>query len=190
MPKLIFIRHAETNFNIEGRFSGQADALVTEKGLKETREKFADFDKKFDYIYRSSLTRTKQTLEAIIPGAKAIIDDRIKEANLGIWAETMKNELDQEQLAKFRAGEYTPPGGEKRIDVEKRVIDFVVDMFNKYKGNERILVVTHAGVIRIIMSKILNEESKGRTENLCVVEVNDNDFDEFMKNRGEYGSNN
>ena len=180
MPNVIFIRHAQTNFNAEGKFSGQAEALVTEEGLIQTTEKFKNFDKSFDCIYCSPLKRTKQTLEAIIPNANAIIDERIIETNLGLWTGAIKTEINPEELAQFRAGNFTPPEGEKREDVEARVLDFVKDLFDKYKNNERILVVTHAGIIKALEFRFFGKK-QSRVENLEMLEIDNKVFNDFIK---------
>ena len=185
MPILIFIRHAQTNYNEQGLFTGQQESYVTEEGLKMTREKFAQFDKNFDYIYRSPLLRTKQTLDAIIPGANAIIDKRITETGLGEWEGKEKDKLDPKLVAEFRAGKYWPPKAEPKEKIFKRINDFMKDLFEKYKSNERILIVTHAGVIRTI-NKIVYGETMNRIDNLDTLEINDKVYKEYvLKNKGE-----
>lgn len=60
-----------------------------------------------------------------------------------------KKELYSNELRElFRKGLYTPPGGETHSDVDKRVCDFIEDVFEKFHGDEKILVVTHNGIMR------------------------------------------
>ena len=40
MPKVMFIRHAKTTLNKEGKFAGRTDCDTTEEGLKEAKENF------------------------------------------------------------------------------------------------------------------------------------------------------
>ena len=82
MPVLIFIRHAETDFNRDGIFAGRTDCNITKEGFEKAKELFIKDQKQFDYIYCSPLKRTKQTLEAIIPGSVPIVDERIIENSI------------------------------------------------------------------------------------------------------------
>ena len=85
MPILIFIRHAETEFNRDGIFAGRTDCNITKEGFEQAKKLFEEEQKHFDYIYCSPLRRTKQTLEAIIPGSVPIVDERITEISIGEW---------------------------------------------------------------------------------------------------------
>lgn len=184
MPTIFFIRHAKTNYNEEGLFTGQKESYVTEKGIEETKQKFANFDKNFDYIYRSPLIRTKQTLEAIIPGADAIIDERIIETGLGEWEGKEKDKLDPKLVAEFRAGNYWPPKAEPKEKIFKRISDFLEDLFEKYKSDERILVVTHAGVIRTI-NKLVHGEIKNSISDLEILTIDNKIYEEYVLNKKE-----
>ena len=50
MPILIFIRHAETNFNRNGIFAGRIDCNITKDGFEKAKELFRKEQKQFDYI--------------------------------------------------------------------------------------------------------------------------------------------
>ena len=77
MPQIVFMRHAKTTLNKEGRFAGRTDCDTTVEGLQDAKEGFGFKEGDFDYYYCSPLKRTKQTLEAVIPGQEPIIDERI-----------------------------------------------------------------------------------------------------------------
>ena len=71
MKQILFLRHAETKLNEEGRFCGRIDIDITEEGRKQAEEMRKTFkDYHFDAIYCSPLKRTKQTLEAIFSNQK------------------------------------------------------------------------------------------------------------------------
>ena len=182
MPIITFIRHGETNYNKEGRFTGQAEAHLTENGLNAAKAKSKEMDKNFDYIYRSPLIRTKETLDAIIPNAEAIVDKRIIETHLGEWEGKKKEELDQELLNEFRAGKYTPPGAESKEMVIERVCNFVEDMFHKYDSNQKVFVVTHAGIIRALQIKFFTE-GENSVDNLQTLVVDEENYNYYLKNK-------
>lgn len=181
MPTITFIRHAETEFNTQERFTGRIDCNITKKGEEEAKKLLREEDKNFDYIYCSSLKRTQQTLNAIIPNSVPIIDDRIIENGLGEWEGKQKTTIDQELIKLFKQGKFTPKGAEKREDIDKRVCDFVENMFSKYKENERILVITHGGIIINIKRNFKSQLENKMTNNLEVLTITEEDF-KYYKN--------
>ena len=53
MPRLTFIRHAETDFNRAGIFEGRTDCNITQEGFEQAKKLLKDDEKDFDYIYCS-----------------------------------------------------------------------------------------------------------------------------------------
>lgn len=170
MPILIFIRHAETEFNKDGIFAGRTDCNITKEGVEQAKKLFEEEQKHFDYIYCSPLRRTRQTLEAIIPGSVPIVDERITEISIGEWEGKKKESFDKGLVALYRNGQYTPPGAETTSQVDKRVCGFVKSLFENYKGNEQILIVTHNGVMRSIKRNFVYNYDNIMSPNLgCIV---------------------
>lgn len=133
MLNLMFIRHAESEYNKAGIFAGRIDCNITQEGYEKAKEVLKNDEKKFDYIYCSPLKRAKQTLQAIMPGSIPIIDERITEISIGEWEGKSKKLFDKDLLALYRAGQYTPPGAETTSQVDTRVCDFIESLFNTYK---------------------------------------------------------
>ena len=151
MKQIIFLRHAETKMNKEGRFCGVIDADITEEGRKQA-EKMRETLKKyhFDAMYCSPLKRTKQTLEAIFPKRKFIEEDGFTEIGLGDWEGLKKENVNQKLRKAFQQGEYAPPHGEKHEDIEARVKEAIERIFATYPDNSLILVCTSNGIMRTI----------------------------------------
>tara|TARA_Y100001970_G_scaffold248023_1_gene317214 strand:+ start:94 stop:849 length:756 start_codon:yes stop_codon:yes gene_type:complete len=66
MKKLVLLRHGESEWNLENRFTGWTDVSLTEKGIEEAKEagKLLKSNKyKFDIVYTSVLKRAIQTME-------------------------------------------------------------------------------------------------------------------------------
>ena len=82
MTKIVFIRHAESEYNRDGI---GADCNLTEKGIEDAKELGKSLNNNFDVIYCSSLKRARQTLNAIFPGTEPICDERITEISIGEW---------------------------------------------------------------------------------------------------------
>lgn len=183
MPILIFIRHAETDYNRAGIFAGRTDCNITNEGLEQSKRLLKDEEKDFDYIYCSPLKRAKQTVEAILPGSNPIIDERITEICIGEWEGKRKDTFDKNLVALYRAGQYNPPGAETTAKVDKRVCDFVENMFKIYKNNEKILIVTHNGVMRSIKRNFIKDFNNIMSKNLGSIILTDKDFEYYLQRR-------
>ena len=91
MFKLILLRHGESEWNLENRFSGWADIGLTEKGMAEAKRsglllKGQNF--RFDVVFTSVLKRAIKTMEICLnemgPLATPTIHDwRLNEQHYG-----------------------------------------------------------------------------------------------------------
>lgn len=183
MPKVIFMRHAKTTLNKEGKFAGRTDCDTTPEGLQKLKEDFQYKLEDFDYFYCSPLKRTQQTLKAVIPEAKPIIDERVIERYLGDWEDKLQSTLSDEIIEAYVKGQYNPPNSEDYENVRKRVCEFVEEMFEKYGKEDRILVVSHAGVVRQVRDNFLPNMEKGKIKNSSTFTVTEEDFAEYKKNK-------
>ncbi|MEX6723166.1 2,3-diphosphoglycerate-dependent phosphoglycerate mutase [Parapedomonas caeni] len=69
MPQLVLIRHGQSAWNLENRFTGWWDVPVTDKGADEARAAGRDLKAKgyaFDVAYTSLLTRAIKTLNLVL----------------------------------------------------------------------------------------------------------------------------
>lgn len=151
MKQILFLRHAETKLNEEGRFCGRIDIDITEEGRKQAEEMRKTFkDYHFDAIYCSPLKRTKQTLEAIFSNQKFIEDEGFLEIGLGDWEGLKKENVNQNFRKAFQQGCYVPANGEKHETVEKRVKETIERIYKSYPDGSVILVCTSNGIMRTI----------------------------------------
>lgn len=110
-----------------------------------------------DIIYSSPLIRCSILAEQLIKekytGGSVKYDDRIKELNFGDWEMKKWDEVNQQELEKWMINFTTEkvPGGESNADLHERVTDFWNELIKEYKN---CCIVTHAGVIRSILSII------------------------------------
>lgn len=163
--QLTLIRHAQSIYNAKGLLQGQTDCNLSEKGLKDTKEKAKDFPSDFDICYCSPLKRTKQTADILVPYLNKIYDKRIMERDLGDWENT-PNTSEKQLLLHNKT---VPPNGEAFEDFVNRISEFLVMIKNNYR-DEKILIVTHGGVIYAI-HRILGLNIK-IIENLKIVTIN------------------
>jgi alpha-ribazole phosphatase/probable phosphoglycerate mutase len=151
--KISFISHGETQFNKSKLITGNSDVPLSIEGEKQVRNITETIDTNYTKIYSSQLKRCRQT--ANIVGMKCnvpiIIDNRLIERNFGSLEGSKISSLGKEtiNLDLRQQYDYRAYGGESIEDVKKRVIEFIKDI-SKKNQNETILVVTSAGIIRLV----------------------------------------
>ena len=111
----------------------------------------------------SPLKRTIQTAEALSrykQYSKIIIENNIVEQNFGDWSGKKISEIwklinknkDKHNFS-FISPEFSPPNGESFLEQSKRVEIWLKKL--KVKAGQSILIITHAGTIRAILSHAL-----------------------------------
>lgn len=162
--RITLIRHAESTYNEKRLLQGQVDCDLSENGLKITKERAKSFPADFDICFCSPLKRTKQTADILVPYLDKIYDDRIIERGLGDWESTPNT--DEKQF--LMHNRIVPPNGETFKEFDSRISEFLEMIKNNYT-DEKILVVTHGGVIYAI-NRILGLKVKVM-ENLEMVTI-------------------
>ena len=160
---ITFIRHGKTTYNDKRLFSGQIDCDLSKQGIEDTKKvKLEDYD----YYYCSELKRTHQTLKYLKGDVKYAIDKRINEVYLGEFQGTPITEESALLINKLIAENTGYMGVETQKHLDARVISFINDLIDKHKEDDKILVVSHSGVIRSIKRNYLNEKENLSTNNL------------------------
>lgn len=171
--KVVLLRHAETTFNNSGRFCGRIDCDITDNGKIITAKlaSMEPFASGFTAMYVSPLKRTVQTLMAIYPNCRYIVDERLIEISLGKWEGIEKMSINQDDRKAFIRGLYTPPEAlENHSDVVNRIISFFVELENFYNNRDVILVVTHNGVIRTIKQLLKMSVEKTKNSDFIIID--------------------
>ena len=159
---LCLIRHGQTPWNRDGRWQGQADPDLTAEALEETRTVARVLarehaEQPWTRLIASDLSRARSTASLIgdVLELRLEVDPRLRELDVGRWSGLTRSEIearDAETLRAFERGEpgVRPGGGETRVEIRERSHAFVCDLIARHAG-ERILVVTHLGVIRALV---------------------------------------
>lgn len=189
MIEITIVRHGETDSNVKGTYLGWTDVELNENGLNQAqiaKEKLKD--EVFDFIFVSPLKRTLKTAQIINETHKLdiILDNRLKERNFGVWDNLTYDEIvskypkehDQWTLdwKNFRVLQ-----GESSVDAYERITSFA-DMITKEYTNKKILIVTHLGCARKLISYLLGMGLDGswhfKVDNasLCKITVNDENY--------------
>jgi broad specificity phosphatase PhoE len=158
------IRHGKTQWNLEKRIQGRSDTSLCPDGIEQV-ERWGKIIKKaarWDRIVASGLCRTWETAEIINKDLNLSIEKetRLNEQDWGAWnGKTYQDlvleqpkELDRQMASGWL---FCPPGGEDRLTVWRRSLSAFQDMAARWDG-QKILVVSHGGVLRALIYGILN----------------------------------
>lgn len=107
----------------------------------------------FDFIYSSPSRRCTQLAECL--GKSLETDARLLEYHFGDWEFERWDAIDRDALDAWTKDfvHRRPPNGDNLVELSARVGEFV-DALRRQR-HQRVLVVTHAGVIRCIVSRLL-----------------------------------
>lgn len=163
MARLVLLRHGESQWNLENRFTGWIDVPLSPKGEQEAREageKLRQF--RFDRGYTSVLKRAIDTL--------GIVLDVIGQSDLQVEKDQALNErmygdlqgLNKEETAKKygdrqvklwrRSYDVPPPGGESLKDTATRVLPYYQQhILPDLLAGRTLLVVAHGNSLRALV---------------------------------------
>jgi len=152
------MRHGEP---VGGRkYRGQIDDPLSDKGWRQMRDAVGDHCP-WSLIISSPSSRCRDFAQELAHRHKLPLelDDRLKEIGFGAWegqTAAQLQEQDKDILLRFWSDPVnnTPPGAEKLTDFCDRVISAWEDIVAHNKG-KHILLVVHAGVIRMVLRHIL-----------------------------------
>jgi broad specificity phosphatase PhoE len=157
MTNLVLIRHGETEWNVTGRYQGQANPPLNENGRNQAHklaDKLAAIG--LDLLISSPLQRAAQTATIIASqiGVPCVFDDRLVEIHQGDWQTRLRSEIESLYPDLFHRWmttpwEVTPPGGENLEQVQVRVTASVEDILCQYP-QQIVGIVTHRVPIALI----------------------------------------
>jgi probable phosphoglycerate mutase len=151
------IRHAESEWNAQGRWQGQRDPGLSERGRRQAQLLATSLaDAGIEAIVASDLVRARET--AMIVGSALEIsvdlDERLRERDLGHWSGLTSVQIAARwpvDLARLRARDLDlqPGGGESLRALHARIAAFVAALAES-PGAGALALVTHAGVLRAL----------------------------------------
>jgi alpha-ribazole phosphatase/probable phosphoglycerate mutase len=157
---LVFIRHAETA--LSGTFCGHTDPPLDARGQAQVSALIAQLaSQRFDTVHTSDLRRATETAQALAAACEipCITTAKLREIDFGRWEglrwsqiEAQDPEYAQRWIAAFPA--LPAPDGEPFAAFERRVLDEVARLL-RLAEEQRIAVVTHGGVMRVILQNVL-----------------------------------
>ena len=153
MATLILARHGETDWNRNGIWQGHGDPPLNDLGRRqaaELAERLADVD--LDALYASDLRRAYETAEFVAraKGLSITADPSLREMDVGSWSGLTAEEIQE------RFPEAAYHDGESREAFHARAVE-ALDRIAKAHPGQRVLVVTHGGVVRALERHLYGE---------------------------------
>lgn len=164
---LYFVRHGQTNHNLNKLLAGRCDIELNETGLKQTENSAFSLKKlKIDIIYCSPLTRAKQTCLEInkYHNVDVVFKDELLERDFGKYESCSYSSIDGEKCWNYYDNTYDNEI-ETLKNVFKRVNSFLETIKEEYK-NKNVLIVAHNDIARAIYCYFNGIPSDGDVRNI------------------------
>jgi len=168
MAKLVLLRHGQSQWNLENKFTGWVDVELSPQGEDEAKaagEKIKGTQ--FDQAYTSLLKRANNTLTLAleVAGQSDISITRAEELNERHYgdlqgldkAETAKKYGDDQVKIWRRSYDIPPPNGESLKDTKARTLPYFDEhILPKVKEGKNIIVAAHGNSLRSIVMELDN----------------------------------
>lgn len=167
MGTLILVRHGQSQWNLENRFTGWCDVPLTDQGRSDARAAGKALrNLTIDIAFTSRQQRASQTLEIILQtlgqNLEVLNDSALNERHYGDLqglnkAETAEK-FGQEQVKRWRRSYDTrPPNGESMADCERRTLPFFLQYILPHAAaGKTVIVAAHGNSLRPIMKYLEN----------------------------------
>jgi len=164
-PRLLLVRHGETDWNKAGKFQGQIDVPLNDNGREQARQA-AEFlkDVKLDFAISSSMLRPKETAEIILKyhgGLQLELRDELREISHGLWEGKFESEIEASYPGLLAEWKISPekvqmPEGENLEQVSMRAIAAWREIVQSVTGTG--IVVAHDAVNKALLCHLFGLE--------------------------------
>ena len=161
MTEIAFLRHGPTAWSVIGRLQGRADLPLSPEGRADLEGK--RLPPPFDTCpcLTSPLARARETA-ALLGRTEAVVEPAVIEMDWGGYEGRTVEELRADHPLNFAANEargldLTPPGGESPRMVQARLSRWLDGL-----RDDRLLVVSHKGVIRALAAMATDWPMQGK----------------------------
>jgi len=160
------LRHGESQWNLENRFTGWVDVPLSSRGIQEAKNAGDKlFGYKFDCAFTSVLVRANETLRLVLEtiGQTKIPIEKDKALNERMYgelqglnkAETAKKYGDEQVKIWRRSYDVRPPRGESLKDTADRVLPYYEAKIKpRLLNGETILVAAHGNSLRALVMQL------------------------------------
>lgn len=166
--RLVFVRHAESEGNAEGRLQGHADFPLSDEGRAQARTLFDRFKREGlqpTHVYSSPLKRTAETAQIVSREwlAETSYSDELKEYDIGVFSGLTWKEATAAYPEMARALDNSMDwgvveGGEPFADQRSRAETVVNRLVNEHANDDLVVVFTHGGILLQLLSVVLGTD--------------------------------
>ena len=162
--KLVIVRHGQSIYNLENKFTGWKDVDLTDKGRNEAIKAgnlLRENNFLFDYAYTSNLKRAQETLSIIlnklgstlIPTKNEALNERDYGDLIGSNKADAAKEFGNDQVQIWRRSYSTPPpGGESlQMTCDRTIPYFKKILKNLIENKKNAIISAHGNSIRAIV---------------------------------------
>lgn len=162
MNYLVLLRHGESEWNKENKFTGFTDVDLSTTGISEAKragEMLKEIS--FDHVFTSTLKRAYHTAELALTAAGQTHDfvkhDDLRERDYGdltgLNKDEMRKKYGEEQVHIWRRSyDVQPPGGESLKDVVARVTPYYLEHIEPLvKSGKNVLLAAHGNTLRAML---------------------------------------
>lgn len=163
MSRFYLVRHGETVWNKQSRYQGQSNVPLSDTGRMQAKILSRRLENEaIDLIYASDLDRAIETANIIAEphDLEVVCSKSMRELGFGIWEGLTYDEIINkwpESMKKWQNDPLNvkPPNGETLAELMERTSDFLMAVAKNHP-DKTILIATHAGPIRAILSVLLD----------------------------------
>ena len=163
MPDLILLRHGQSQWNLENRFTGWVDVPLSPRGEEEARAAGAKLrGRRIDEMFTSVLKRAIDTASLALEAAgigplptvrDAALNERMYGDLQGLDKAEAARRFGADQVKLWRRSyDVQPPGGESLADTAARVIPYWRDrILPELRAGKNVLIVAHGNSLRALV---------------------------------------
>jgi broad specificity phosphatase PhoE len=162
VTRLLLVRHAESDWNAQGRWQGVADPPLSPRGVEQA-VLAGPLVRPFGLtaVVSSDLQRARATADLLAPALALVgppdVEPGLREYDLGAWSGLTRAEIEAGwpgEIEAWREGRlFATPGGEERDAFVARISRAVARVAADHAG-QTVLVVTHGGVISALSREL------------------------------------
>jgi len=166
--RIIFVRHGESEGNIQGKISGREDYPLSITGVRQAESLKKFFSKQMvavTHLYSSPLTRAVQTAKILsgVWGIQIKTEPGLQEYDMGQLSGVDKASLKEKipETSKFQKGSnhFDQPqnllGIETSSEARKRVHSTMGIFFYRHYDSDVILCISHGGILQRFVEEVL-----------------------------------
>ncbi len=181
--KLLFLRHGQTNWNLENKIQGSSDTMLNDQGIEQAKKLAKNILKSNHNICKIYTSKQMRAIDtAKILSLYMTVDyevvEGLEEINFGEWEglswNEIKDKFPEEYIKWCNNRRYSKSHqGESYQEMLERVLKAIKNIISK--NRENVIVVTHSGVIMALQCYLtktsFSDIGNFRLDNMSVCEL-------------------